>query len=100
MTTPEWLLLILRLLGYTGLALLCLIVVPTYHRSFRLSWRAVGLYYLVVLGTVIIRLKYGSMASLAYNDYVITPALLLVLLAIFRNLWTVSLWRQGQGRGN
>jgi len=94
MTSGEFIPLLLRLLGYIALTLLCLFVIPTYHHSFRLAWRAMGVFFVVTLGTVIFRLWGGNALSLVYNDWVITPTLLLVLLAVFRNLQIVGRWRE------
>lgn len=93
MSLPETVVLIVRLLGYVGMALLCLFVIPVYHRSFRLTWRAIGVFFVLTMGTVFVRLLGGSALSLAYNDYVLTPTLIIVLMATFYNLRLVGRWK-------
>jgi len=92
--------LIARLLGYVGMSLLCLFVIPVYHRSFRLTWRAIGVFFALTMGTVFVRLLGGSSLSLTYNDYVLTPALLIVLLAAFYNLRLVGRWNSHRESGH
>lgn len=88
----------LRVLGYTGAALLFAFVVPIYHRSFRLTWRALALYWLAALGTVVLRLLGRVTLSIAYNDWVLTGALALVLGVSFYNLFVVIRWNGGPNK--
>lgn len=88
----EWreLIAYLRLLAYAALALLMGLVIPVYHASFRMTWRAAGLFFAIGGVSVLLRLYAGNDAAGWWNDYVLTPMTLLLALVTLVNLSMVS----------
>lgn len=84
-----WILL-LRLLGYLVLAIFLPLLMPTYHRPFRLGWLGLGIFFAVAAGVVFVRLAWGSVPAALVGDYVLTPAEWLAIFAVFWNLLRIG----------
>lgn len=84
----------LRLLAYGMGAILFGLVIPVYHRSFRLTHRALAVFWAVGGVTLYMRIFVGPAANLWWSNYCLTPVTFLVVLAAMYNLRLVRVWRR------
>lgn len=80
----------LRLLAYAALALMTGLVIPVYHRSFSLTWRAIGLFFVAGCVSLVLWLYVSPAAYLWWGENVLTPVTLLAAITSLVNLSLVS----------
>ena len=88
-----------RLLSYGMGAILFGLVIPVYHRSFRLTMRALGLFWLAGGITLYMRIFSTPAANLWWSNWCLTPATFGVILAAMYNLRLVAVWRHQRKTG-
>lgn len=82
----------LRLLAYAALALMTGLVIPVYHRSFSLTWRVLGLFFVAGCVSLILRLYVSPAAYLWWGENVLTPITLIAAFVALLNVGLVSAW--------
>ena len=77
---------LLRILSYLSICLLVGLILPTYHTRFSWVWRSLGIYFGCLTASVVIRLLLGPVRQAFFNDWVLTPVVSLVVMALVASL--------------